>query len=55
VPTFSTPAHHVSAHPGDAQPGSVWPTQAGTGVSKDVWMLGIGLGLVAGAATDDRD
>jgi uncharacterized membrane protein YphA (DoxX/SURF4 family) len=29
------------------KPGSIWPTQAGTGVSKDVWMLGIGLGLVA--------
>jgi uncharacterized membrane protein YphA (DoxX/SURF4 family) len=28
-------------------PGSVWPTQAGTGVSKDVWMLAIGLGLLA--------
>jgi hypothetical protein len=27
--------------------GSVWPTPAGTAVSKDVWMLGIGLGLVA--------
>jgi hypothetical protein len=27
--------------------GSIWPTQAGTGVSKDVWMLGIGLSLVA--------
>jgi len=34
-----TPALH--------KPGSVWPTQAGTAVSKDVWMLGIGLGLVA--------
>jgi uncharacterized membrane protein YphA (DoxX/SURF4 family) len=34
-----TPALH--------KPGSVWPTQAGTGVSKDVWMLGIGLGLLA--------
>lgn len=34
-----TPALH--------KPGSVWPTQAGTGVSKDVWMLGIGLSLVA--------
>ena len=33
-----TPALH--------KPGSIWPTQAGTGVSKDVWMLGIGLGLV---------
>ena len=30
------------------RPGRIWPSQAGTGVSKDVWMLGIGLGLVAG-------
>jgi uncharacterized membrane protein YphA (DoxX/SURF4 family) len=29
------------------EPGSIWPTQAGTAVSKDVWMLGIGLGLLA--------
>ncbi len=29
------------------KPGSIWPTQQGTAVSKDVWMLGIGLGLVA--------
>lgn len=28
------------------KPGSVWPSRAGIGVSKDVWMLGIGLGLV---------
>jgi uncharacterized membrane protein YkgB len=28
-------------------PGSVWPTQAGIAVSKDAWMLGIGLGLLA--------
>lgn len=28
------------------KPGSIWPSQAGIGVSKDVWMLGIGLGLV---------
>jgi uncharacterized membrane protein YphA (DoxX/SURF4 family) len=34
-----TPALH--------KPGSIWPTAAGTGVSKDVWMLGIGLGLLA--------
>jgi hypothetical protein len=27
--------------------GSIWPSPAGTAVSKDVWMLGIGLGLVA--------
>lgn len=29
------------------KPGSLWPTQAGVGVSKDVWMLGIGLSLLA--------
>ena len=29
------------------QPGSVWPTPAGMAVSTDVWMLGIGLGLLA--------
>jgi uncharacterized membrane protein YkgB len=34
-----TPAMH--------KPNSVWPTPAGTAVSKDVWMLGIGLGLLA--------
>lgn len=28
------------------KPGSVWPTPTGIGVSKDVWMLGIGLGLL---------
>src|ERR1700712_4466468 len=33
--------------PGLHKPGNIWPTQAGTGVSKDVWMLGIGLGLLA--------
>lgn len=33
------------------KPGSIWPTQAGIGVSKDVWMLGIGLGLLADACT----
>jgi hypothetical protein len=31
------------------RPGSVWPTPAGIAVSKDVWMLGIGLGLLADA------
>jgi hypothetical protein len=34
-----TPAMH--------KPNSVWPTPAGMAVSKDVWMLAIGLGLVA--------
>jgi uncharacterized membrane protein YphA (DoxX/SURF4 family) len=33
------------------QPGSFWPTQAGTAVSKDIWMLGIGLGLIVGHKT----
>jgi uncharacterized membrane protein YphA (DoxX/SURF4 family) len=28
------------------KPGSVWPTPQGTAISKDVWMLGIGLGLI---------
>jgi uncharacterized membrane protein YphA (DoxX/SURF4 family) len=37
-----TPALH--------EPHSVWPTRAGIGVSKDVWMLAIGLSLLA-----DRD
>jgi uncharacterized membrane protein YphA (DoxX/SURF4 family) len=27
-------------------PHSIWPTPAGIGVSKDVWMLGIGMGLL---------
>ncbi len=34
------------------KPGSIWPSQAGTGVSKDVWMLGIGLGLTVGGLAD---
>lgn len=34
------------------KPGSIWPSQQGTGVSKDVWMVGIGLGMVVGALTD---
>jgi uncharacterized membrane protein YphA (DoxX/SURF4 family) len=36
---WRTPAMH--------KPGSIWPTRAGTAVSKDVWMLGIGVGLLA--------
>ena len=35
-------------------PGSIWPSQAGIGVSKDVWMLGIGLDLLVDAATERR-
>jgi hypothetical protein len=37
------------------KPGSIWPSQAGTGVSKDVWMLGIGLGLVVDALASRRE
>jgi uncharacterized membrane protein YphA (DoxX/SURF4 family) len=29
------------------KPGSIWPTPQGMGLSKDVWMLGIALGLLA--------
>ena len=39
--------------PGMRQPGSIWPTQDGIGLAKDVWMLGIGSGLVLGGLTDD--
>jgi hypothetical protein len=35
------------------KPGSIRPSQAGVAVSKDIWMLGIGLGLVADALTAD--
>jgi hypothetical protein len=41
-----TPALH--------EPGSVWPTQAGIAISKDVWMLGIGLGLLADSCTSEK-
>ncbi len=36
------------------QPGSPWPSSAGIAVSKDVWMLGIGLGLLAHRARSRR-
>lgn len=36
------------------KPHSVWPSRAGMAVSKDVWMLGIGLGLLVDALTDRR-
>jgi uncharacterized membrane protein YphA (DoxX/SURF4 family) len=40
--------------PAMRRPGSVWPSQGGVAVSKDVWMLGIGLDLLAGAAAERR-
>jgi uncharacterized membrane protein YphA (DoxX/SURF4 family) len=33
--------------PGMRKPGSVWPSENGIGLSKDVWLLGIGASLVA--------
>jgi uncharacterized membrane protein YphA (DoxX/SURF4 family) len=38
--------------PAMRKPGSVWPSQAGIPISKDVWMLGIGLGLLADDAAE---
>jgi len=35
--------------PAMRKPGSIWPSPGGIPVSKDVWMLGIGLGLLADA------
>ena len=40
--------------PGMRKPGSLAPTPAGLAISKDVWMLGIGLGLLTDAATRTR-
>ncbi|GAB2800392.1 hypothetical protein GCM10027176_00500 [Actinoallomurus bryophytorum] len=40
--------------PAMRRPGSIWPSQGGVAVSKDVWMLGIGLGLLADAASERR-
>jgi len=41
--------------PGMRKEGSLAPTQQGIGLAKDVWMLGIGVGLLADAATRRRD
>jgi hypothetical protein len=40
--------------PGMRKERSVFPSQQGTPVAKDVWMLGIGLGLVIDALADRR-
>jgi uncharacterized membrane protein YphA (DoxX/SURF4 family) len=37
--------------PGLRKPDSIWPTQEGIGVSKDVWLLGIGASLLADGLT----
>jgi uncharacterized membrane protein YphA (DoxX/SURF4 family) len=36
------------------QPNSVWPSPAGIAVSKDVWMVGIGLSLLVDALQERR-
>jgi hypothetical protein len=40
--------------PGMRKPGSVWPTPQGIGLSKDVWILAIGLGLIVDGITDKK-
>lgn len=35
------------------KPGSIWPSHQGIAMSKDVWMLGIGLSLVLDSPDDD--
>jgi uncharacterized membrane protein YphA (DoxX/SURF4 family) len=37
------------------RPGSVWPTQQGIAISKDVWMLGIGLALLVDGLPNRTD
>ena len=41
-----------SFHPQLGQENSPFPTQQGTWLAKDVWMMGIGLGLVIDDITD---
>ncbi|GAA2612914.1 hypothetical protein [Streptomyces tubercidicus] len=40
--------------PGMRESGSLRPTQEGTGLAKDVWMLGIGLGFMGAAGRRRR-
>ncbi len=40
--------------PGLRRPGTIWPTQQGIAISKDVWLLGIGLGLLSEAVSTAR-
>jgi len=37
------------------KPNSIWPSQAGTAISKDSWMLGIGIGMLVGTTEDSGD
>jgi uncharacterized membrane protein YphA (DoxX/SURF4 family) len=36
------------------EPNSPWPTQAGIAISKDIWMFGIGAGLILGGLSSGR-
>ncbi len=38
--------------PGMRKPGSIWPSRNGMAVSKDIWMVGIGLGLMLSGQAD---
>ncbi len=40
--------------PGMRKEGSIWPARQGIAISKDSWMLAIGLGLIADALTRGR-
>ena len=40
--------------PGVRKPGSLAPSPEGIGLAKDVWLLGIGLGLLAGSVERRR-
>jgi uncharacterized membrane protein YphA (DoxX/SURF4 family) len=40
--------------PGMRKPGSIWPTQQGTPISKDIWMFGIGLALILDSFSSRR-
>jgi uncharacterized membrane protein YphA (DoxX/SURF4 family) len=41
--------------PGMRKPGSLAPTQEGLPIAKDVWLIGIGLGLLANGLLDRSD
>jgi uncharacterized membrane protein YphA (DoxX/SURF4 family) len=34
------------------KPGSIWPSQEGSGIAKDAWLLGAGLSLLLDGLTD---
>jgi uncharacterized membrane protein YphA (DoxX/SURF4 family) len=40
--------------PGMRKPGTPFPSDQGTALAKDVWMMGIALGLIVDELTDDR-